>query len=247
MSSLIDFSLYFSESEQQKGLKETALRMYQNLLLPNYDKYIKPNMNEICENHCILFDFQTLKSDADKLNTKKETAVCNGTFYQFLLQKPAILLSLLSCAAANCYFKIENTELNNDNNSVDIKMTQQYPKHNRFKIIARIINFGSISALKDIKSHSLEKYVSISGTIIRIGRIKPLVISMDYECHRCHTSSTYHFAAGKIRPIISCPNSEKCTAKNPRPLIETAICIDYQKIRLQELSRDETGVYLYLF
>eukprot|EP01084_Bolivina_argentea_P128990 227896_1 len=143
--SLLDQKRYFSPSDLQKdAVKQTALRFYQNLLRPNYDKYIKPNMREIRENHRILFDFQTLKSDADKLNESNETLICNGPFYKFLTHKPELVISLLSCAAANCYFKMQNNiNFNNDNNCNNsigdngINITQKYPKHSRFKIIAR--------------------------------------------------------------------------------------------------------------
>eukprot|EP01083_Nonionella_stella_P147960 467634_1 len=250
---LLDFNVYFPTSDQQQPRhRQTASRFYKYLLQENYDKYIKPQMNEIREHHRILFNFQTLKQDADALNTHPDPSkhICSGPFYKFFIQRPALLISLLSCAAAHCYFTFSQNTHTHNTGKEEMQpeqathfTTQKYPKHSRFKITARIINFDKINCLKDLKSHSIEKYVVIRGTVIRIGTIKPLVLSIDYQCVRCGGSSTYEFPDGKINPVTGCPSATntRCKSKNSRPLHDTAKCIDHQKIRVQELSTDETG------
>ena len=169
---------------------------------------------------------------------------------------------MLSCAVASCYFrgyrgytqtspspspsskdKLQEYLTNSQPNWQTTVATQKYDKERRFMIQARIINFDKINSLKELKSHSIEKFVVIRGTVIRIGLIKPLVLSMDYQCRRCGGSSNFEFPDGKIVPVIDCPsqNNTRCKSKNPRPLTNTAKCIDFQKIRIQELSTDETG------
>ncbi len=158
---LLDLHIYFSPSQMQSHeIKQTCLRFYKNLLLPNYDTYIKPNIGAIRENHRILIDFDILKSHADKLNDNTDTAICNGSFYNCLKDDPQLVISLLSCAAANCYFQV----LYSDSNDT------------RFKITARIINYDTITSLKDLKSHSVRKYAYIHGTVIRIAKTQ--------KCHR---------------------------------------------------------------
>ena len=170
-----------------------------------------------------------------------------------MVQKPGLVIAMISCAVASCYFRSgtgpRSTNSfssllyaqNSQPNLQTLALTQKYPKSMRFKINARIINFDFVNSLKQLKSHSIDKFVVIRGTVIRIGSIKPLVVSMDYQCRRCSGTSNFEFPDGKIVPIIDCPseNNLRCKSKHPRPLTNTAKCIDFQKIRIQELSTDE--------
>ena len=175
----------------------------------------------------------------------------NGRFDKFLIRKPALVLCMLSCAAASCYFKTHENGNNHQYGgpkniysqlSQSMHEVPKFTKDMRFKINARIINFDELNSLKQLKSHSVEKFVVIRGTVIRIGLIKPLVLSMQYQCRRCGSSRNVKFLDGKTIPITDCPSETgRCKSKNPRPLSHTAHCIDYQKIRYLGIYR----VYVY--
>lgn len=203
-------------------------------------------LGEIQERHRIIFNYQTLCDDVDALNTRQETRIManNDSFANWFTAKPAEVIGILSYAVHNVYWKemqstghfhtsSPSTSQRSNSGPMD-QFVRRYPKHARFKINARIINYPEIESIVNLKSHSINKYVVIRGTVIRIGEIKPLVLSMDFQCRRCGGSSRYEFPDGKIPPITNCPNpnNTRCKGKNPLPLHGTAKCIDFQKLRL---------------
>ncbi len=74
------------------------------------------------------------------------------------------------------------------------------------------------------------KFVSVKGTIIRVGSIKPLVVQMDFECSRCAATITCHFVDGKYTAPVSC-TTPQCRSKTFEPNRATAVTVDWQKIR----------------
>lgn len=251
MEALIDYNLYLSDFGESQGIESTTTRWYIHFR-DKYEKYIRPQLKEINDNHRILINYQHLVNDANILNQDSRTKVCHGPFDKFIIQKPGLVVAMISCAVASCYFRSgiggrmnmrikSDTNIYTQNSKPTLQTFRHYRKSMRFKINARIVNFDFVNSLKELKSHSIERFVVIRGTVIRIGLIKPLVVSMDYQCRRCSGTSNFEFLDGKIVPVVDCPsaNNLRCKAKNPRPLTNTAKCIDFQKIRIQELSTDE--------
>lgn len=49
-----------------------------------------------------------------------------------------------------------------------------------------------------IKSHLINKFICLRGTVLRVSSIKVLVESIQFQCHDCKTKMTVHFTDGKV-------------------------------------------------
>ncbi|CAL8468614.1 g8154 [Coccomyxa elongata] len=112
------------------------------------------------------------------------------------------------------------------------------------KIRIRIVNYPeSIMQIRSMKASAIGRLVSVCGTVVRIGVVRPQITQMDFTCNKCSTSSTCKFEDGKYMPPTACPG-EGCRSKSFSPLKSSAHSIDWQKIRVQELQsahRDSSG------
>lgn len=107
------------------------------------------------------------------------------------------------------------------------------------KIRIRIVNYPeSLMQIRSMKASAIGRLVSVCGTVVRIGVVRPRIIQMDFTCNKCSTSSTCKFEDGKYMPPTACPG-EGCRSKSFSPLKSSAHSIDWQKIRVQvnSLSR----------
>ncbi|KAH8937600.1 hypothetical protein BDL97_16G036800 [Sphagnum fallax] len=103
------------------------------------------------------------------------------------------------------------------------------------KINIRLHNHpDSLLALKSLKASCLGKLVSVRGTVVRMSVVKPLVKGMDFTCSKCTGVITRQFKSGRFSPPSSC--SANCRSKTFTPERATAKLMDFQKIRLQEIS-----------
>jgi DNA helicase MCM8 len=103
------------------------------------------------------------------------------------------------------------------------------------KINIRLHNHpDSLLALKSLKASCLGKLVSVRGTVVRMSVVKPLVKGMDFTCSKCKGVITRQFKSGRFSPPSSC--SANCRSKTFTPERATAKLMDFQKIRLQEIS-----------
>lgn len=80
---------------------------------------------------------------------------------------------------------------------------------------------------------NIGKLVSIKGTVVRVGNIKPICISMNFQCNKCETIITNYFKDGKYKTPSKCIN-KGCKSKSFIPDLLSAITTDWQKIRIQE-------------
>ncbi|XP_033753343.1 DNA helicase MCM8-like [Pecten maximus] len=112
-------------------------------------------------------------------------------------------------------------------------------------IQARVTNFGSPIPLKNLKANYYGKFVSIKGTVVRVGNIKPLCTRLAFECNSCGTVQSVSLPDGKYILPTRCPAHE-CRSKTfvPRRSSDLTQTIDWQTIRVQEIMGDgqkETG------
>lgn len=112
-------------------------------------------------------------------------------------------------------------------------------------IQARVANFGSPIPLKNLKANYYGKFVSIKGTVVRVGNIKPLCTRLAFECNSCGTVQSVALPDGKYILPTRCPAHE-CRSKTfvPRRSSDLTQTIDWQTIRVQEIMGDgqkETG------
>ncbi|XP_008442643.2 probable DNA helicase MCM8 isoform X2 [Cucumis melo] len=107
------------------------------------------------------------------------------------------------------------------------------------KILVRLHNYSeSMLALKNLKAAYIDKLVSVRGTVVKVSTVKPLVVQMSFDCAKCKSHITRSFPDGKFSPPSFC-ELDGCKSKTFNPIRSTAEAIDFQKIRLQELTKPD--------
>ncbi|KAG5184900.1 MCM2/3/5 family-domain-containing protein [Tribonema minus] len=98
------------------------------------------------------------------------------------------------------------------------------------------------SAATDIgrlRSLLVGKFVTVTGNVVRASSVAPLVTRAEFECARCGAVQARRFAEGKFAPPVRCVGAN-CKARTFELLRETAVTVDYQRLRLQEIEGDST-------
>ncbi|GFS16563.1 DNA helicase MCM8-like [Elysia marginata] len=85
---------------------------------------------------------------------------------------------------------------------------EDVPQYCAQQIFARIKNFGSPLALKSFKANCFGKFVTIKGTVVRVGNIKPLCTVMGFRCASCSYVQAVNLPDGKYTLPTSCPVDE---------------------------------------
>ncbi|EFJ34946.1 hypothetical protein SELMODRAFT_405992 [Selaginella moellendorffii] len=107
------------------------------------------------------------------------------------------------------------------------------------KVHIRLYNHpDSMLALKHLKAAYIGRLVSVRGTVVRMSMVRPLVTQMNFVCAKCGSVIHCTFTDGKYSPPTSCV-LHGCRSKNFTPKRTQVGCIDFQKIRLQELHVGE--------
>ncbi|KAK8941695.1 hypothetical protein KSP40_PGU011360 [Platanthera guangdongensis] len=105
------------------------------------------------------------------------------------------------------------------------------------KINIRLYNHpDSAITLKNLKSASIGKLVSVRGTVVKVSTVRPLVTQMDFTCAKCGDITTRVFPDGKFSPTVSC-SIHGCRSRTFTPIRSSAKTIDFQKIRIQEILK----------
>jgi DNA replicative helicase MCM subunit Mcm2 (Cdc46/Mcm family) len=100
----------------------------------------------------------------------------------------------------------------------------------------RIVNHPeSTVQIRSMKACAIGRLVTVTGTVVRIGAVRPQITQMDFICNKCSFSSTCLFEEGRYTPPTACP-AEGCRSKSFDPLRSSAHSMDWQKIRVQVSS-----------
>jgi hypothetical protein len=83
------------------------------------------------------------------------------------------------------------------------------------------------------------KYEVTSGMC---STIKPLLLSMKFVCLKCQGETDMTFIDGKYENPASC---SICKGKSLQPNRQSAVTVDWQRIRLQEIVSDESRYFPY--
>ncbi|KAK9195654.1 hypothetical protein WN943_003779 [Citrus x changshan-huyou] len=157
------------------------------------------------------------------LDFQKFRKICDvELFFETLEEKPRMTLSCISAAVhkvllIQCKNKLE------DGMKINIR-PYNYPE--------------SMIALKNLKAAYIDKLVSVRGTVVKAGTVRPLVVRMDFECSKCKSEILRIFPEGKFSPPLVC-TLHGCKSKTFTPIRASARKIDFQKIRLQELLKSQ--------
>ncbi|PNH08574.1 DNA helicase MCM8, partial [Tetrabaena socialis] len=103
------------------------------------------------------------------------------------------------------------------------------------RIAIRLVNHAaSQTHIRQLKSSSIGKLVTLRGTVVRMTPVRPLVTHMVFICAKCGSRTELGFADGLYAVPTKCAGNG-CRSRTFTPHRSSARCIDSQKIRLQEL------------
>ncbi|KAH7437197.1 hypothetical protein KP509_05G060500 [Ceratopteris richardii] len=118
----------------------------------------------------------------------------------------------------------------------EILFTANKEPSNIGKIHIRLHNYPeSTLALKHLKAAYIGRLISVRGTVVRMSVVKPLVVEMRFTCAKCGHMMEKQFIDGRYSPPPSC-GMHGCKSKTFQPNRTQAKTINFQKLRMQELS-----------
>jgi DNA helicase MCM8 len=110
-----------------------------------------------------------------------------------------------------------------------------HPSNTPVKITPRIYNVEPVVSLTSLKATSVGKLVCIRGNVVHVGAVAPMVLRVDFKCAKCGSVMTQAFDEGKFEPPQSCASST-CRARKFLVERQTAVTVDFQRIKLQEMQ-----------
>lgn len=63
--------------------------------------------------------------------------------------------------------------------------------------ISRVYNYEPLTHLKSVRANCYGKYISVRGTVVRVGNIKPLCTKMAFRCAACGEIQSFPLPDGK--------------------------------------------------
>ena len=99
-------------------------------------------------------------------------------------------------------------------------------------------NMPQVNKIRDLKSNSLGRLMSIHGTITRTTEVKPELLFGSFKCLECGSVAANIEQQFKFTEPVRCSN-ERCENRTKWELINSdSVFIDWQKLRVQEHSGD---------
>lgn len=181
------------------------------------------NKDDIEDKEEVTIDYQTLVGDA-------EITRIMPTLATDIKNNPSTFLSAIGMVLHELFL---SDQFEDNPNSIPVFFDVPF-------INVRLINFGPVTALKNLKANYFGKFVAIRGTVVRVGSVKPFVTKMAFSCNSCGEDQTINFPEGKYILPMKCASRE-CRGKifvpqRCSPCTET---IDWQTIKIQEIMSDD--------
>ncbi|CAO2578646.1 DNA helicase MCM8 [Lemmus lemmus] len=222
------WKLYFSEVYSNSSPFIEKIQAFEKFFARHIDFYDK---DEIERKGSILVDFKELTKDDEITNlipdienalrdTPEKTLACMGLAIHQVLTKD------LERHAA----ELQAQEgLSNDGETMV----------NVPHIFARVYNYEPLTHLKSVRANCYGKYISVRGTVVRVGNIKPLCTKMAFRCAACGEIQSFPLPDGKYNLPTKCP-VPACRGKSFAPLRSSplTVTVDWQLIKIQELMSD---------
>ena len=141
--------------------------------------------------------------------------------------QPLEALSCLGCSAYEVLFVVKPP--GSQDNPLLRKLR---PK----KVIVNLRNYAESSVqIKDLKASYLGRIVTITGSVIRTGPVRPKVTDMNFVCGKCGSVCKQQFEDGKFLPPARCAGSG-CRSRTFAPSYSEANAIDFQHVKIQEIQ-----------
>jgi DNA helicase MCM8 len=101
------------------------------------------------------------------------------------------------------------------------------------KIHVRLQNYQPLTGMRKLKANLVDHFIAIHGNVVRVSAIKPMVVSMFFDCTRCGNRIFRTFPDGRYSPPPFCEG--RCKNKIFAPDRSSARTIDWQVMRIQEI------------
>ena len=140
----------------------------------------------------------------------------------------------LACLAAACYDALFATPAGRPAAIAAILGRPAAPA----PVLVRLANHaGALVPVRAVKANLIGKLVALRGTVVRTGPVSPLVTRMAFACGKCGAEATVAFPDGRFRPPPKCggADGEGCRNGKWAPVQPSARCVDWQRVRLQEI------------
>lgn len=109
------------------------------------------------------------------------------------------------------------------------------------RVLVRLHNHqGSFIPISAVRADQVGRLVTIRGTVTRATPVRPLVTSMQFVCAKCASQLDVPFPDGRFQPPTSC-GVDGCRSRTLAPNRSATTCVDWQRVQVQGLPRDERG------
>ena len=109
------------------------------------------------------------------------------------------------------------------------------------KVLIRLTNHPhSFQPISAIRADQIGRLVTLRGTVTRLTSVRPLVTSMEFVCAKCGSPKDIDFPDGRYQHPAHC-GADGCRSRTLAPNRAAAHCVDWQRVQLQGLPRDERG------
>ena len=181
------------------------------------------NKEDIEEKQEVTIDFQALVGDPDIIREIP-------SLLTDIKNNPSTFLPAIGMTLHEVFLADRFTE---GHNSIPTFFDATY-------INVRLMNYGPMTALKNLKANYFGKFVAIRGTVVRVGSVKPFVTKMGFTCNTCGEEQVINFPDG-IYIVPSKCNNYECRGRvfTPQRMSSHTETIDWQTIKIQEIMLDD--------
>eukprot|EP00798_Chlamydomonas_sp_ICE-L_P022085 gene22085-29149_t len=149
---------------------------------------------------------------------------CESSLREALEAQASVAIDCLAIAAHEVLFKVQAA-----------KTTAQLGLTRPGRVVIRLQNHNpSKMFIRQLKSNAIGHLATLRGTVIRMSAVRPLIQRLVFACGKCGEKTSVTFLDGKFAPPTKCPG-ESCRSRTFTPDRSSAECVDWQKVRIQEV------------
>jgi DNA helicase MCM8 len=123
------------------------------------------------------------------------------------------------------------------------------------RLVVRVDSLQPVRMMRDVKADAIGEclpsrpppwfdcwvlagsFIALKGNVVRVGAIRPLVVAMDFFCPKCQQMLHVRFVHGKYDAPTRC-FTKGCRSQRFEAQRESALTVDWQRIRIQEIETD---------
>eukprot|EP00731_Ephydatia_muelleri_P032056 Em0023g563a len=189
------------------------------------------NLDEIEARRSLQLDYSVMLSDPILLNAFPDLA-------DAMRNQPASVLTSASLALHSVILSSIRQSTDEDGEIAAPEVEEVTLGNHQLHV--RICNYEPVIPLKNLKATQYGKCVSVQGTVVRVGNIKPLVTKLAFKCTACQGIQVLTLQDGKYAIPTKCAMPD-CKGFNFVPLRGSPFTetVQWQTIRIQESAGDD--------